>query len=116
MVQEQRLAPEVEQLWRDFHRLVNMSSEQLRSWLLTEGSGPDAFGDDPDLDVPVPGRHILAVLRKRKVDLTTGDIDVMRQTVDRVRELLDDRPAGGLSDHDWRRALMSLGHDPLRAG
>jgi len=37
----------------------------------------------------------------------------MRETVVEVRGLLDDRPAAGNSDQEWRRALLDLGHDPL---
>jgi hypothetical protein len=113
MVRNQRVEPEVEQLWRDFHSCVNMTSEQLRAWLLTQGSGEDVFGADPDLGVPEPGRQILAVLRKRKVDLTREDIDVMRETVVEIQELVDARPAAGPGDEGWRHALLDLGHDPL---
>jgi Protein of unknown function (DUF3140) len=108
MVREQRVEPEVEQLWEDFHSCVNVTSEQLRAWLMTRGSGEEAFGPDPDLGLPQPGRNILAVLRRRKVDLTAEDIMVMRETVAEVRGLLDERPAQGLSDADWRHALLDL--------
>ncbi|MDG4787236.1 DUF3140 domain-containing protein [Micromonospora sp. WMMD1102] len=113
MARQQRVEPEVEQLWQDFHSRVNVSSEQLRSWLLTQGSGEEAFGADPDLGVPERGRRILAVLGKRKVDLTGGDIEVMRETVAEIEDLLDTRPAAGVTDEGWRRALLDLGHDPL---
>ncbi|SCL35899.1 Protein of unknown function [Micromonospora nigra] len=113
MVREQRLDPEVEELWEDFHAQVNVPSEQLRQWLLTRGSGEQAFGPDPDLDLPEPGRHILAVLRKRKVDLTPQDVEVMRDAVDRIRSLTDARPPRGSADDEWRHALLDLGHDVL---
>mgnify|MGYP001436628872 CR=1 FL=1 len=113
MVRKQRIEPEVDQLWEDFHSCVNVTSERLRDWLLTRGSGEEVFGADPDLGLPEPGRHILAVLRKRKVDLTEEDIQVMRETVVEVRELLDERPRDGSADQQWRHALLDLGHDPL---
>lgn len=113
MVREQRIEPEVEQLWRDFHSCVNMTSEQLRDWLLTRGSGPESFTGDPDLDLPQPGRRILAVLRKRKVDLTRTDIETMREAVDQIQALLAARPANGATDDEWRHALLDRGHDPL---
>ncbi|MGW4460635.1 DUF3140 domain-containing protein [Micromonospora sp. NBC_01796] len=113
MARDQRIEPEVEQLWQDFHDRVNVTSEQLRTWLMTQGSGEEAFSPDPDLDLPEPGRQILAVKRKRKVDLTPEDIDVMRVTVDGIEGLLDTRPDAGPSDEGWRRALLDLGHDPL---
>lgn len=113
MVREQRLDPEVEVLWEDFHAEVNVPSEQLRQWLLTRGSGEEAFGPNPDLDLPEPGRQILAVLRKRKVDLTPEDIEVMREAVTRIRSLTAARPSGGNSDAEWRHSLLDLGHDVL---
>ncbi|MDG4831192.1 DUF3140 domain-containing protein [Solwaraspora sp. WMMD1047] len=113
MVRDQRVEPDVELLWQDFHSRVTMSSEQLRTWLLTQGSGERAFTEDPDLDLPEPGRQILAVLRKRKVDLTRADIEVMRQAVDRIDRLLRTRPSGAAEDDQWRHALLDLGHDPL---
>lgn len=113
MVREARLDPEVEVLWDDFHAEVNVTSERLRQWLLTRGSGEEAFGPDPDLDLPEPGRRILQVLTKRKVDLTPDDIDVMRDAVERIRELTAAKPSRGNADDEWRYALLDLGHDVL---
>ncbi|GAA2713318.1 DUF3140 domain-containing protein [Micromonospora olivasterospora] len=113
MAREQRIDPEVDVLWDDFHAEVNVPSEQLRRWLLTRGSGEEAFGPDPDLGLPEPGRQILHVLGKRKVDLTREDVEVMRETVDRIRALTAERPERGNADDEWRRALLDLGHDVL---
>lgn len=113
MAREQRVEPEVEQLWREFHSCVNMTSAQLREWLLTQGSGQEAFTQDPDLDLPEPGRAVLAVLGKRKVDLTHADLETMRNVVDQIQALLAARPDGGASDDSWRHALLDRGHDPL---
>lgn len=113
MVRDQRIDPEVDVLWEDFHAEVNVPSEQLRQWLLTRGSGETAFGPDPDLELPALGRRILRVLSKRKVDLTREDIEVMRDAVARIRALTAARPAAGNADDEWRRALLDLGHDVL---
>nr|MDT0657520.1 DUF3140 domain-containing protein [Micromonospora sp. DSM 115978] len=113
MARDQRVEPAVDELWDQFHGLVNVTSEQLRTWLLTQGSGEDAFTGDPDLDLPESGRRILAVLRKRKVDLTGADIEVMGEAVAQIRRLLDARDAVGPGDEQWRHALLDLGHDPL---
>ncbi|MEV0428770.1 DUF3140 domain-containing protein [Micromonospora sp. NPDC050495] len=113
MVREARLDPEVEVLWDDFHAEVNVPSEQLRQWLLTRGSGEEAFGPNPDLNLPEPGRRILQVLTKRKVDLTPDDIEVMRDAVDRIRELAAAKPSRGNADDEWRHSLLDLGHDVL---
>ncbi|MER7332752.1 MULTISPECIES: DUF3140 domain-containing protein [unclassified Micromonospora] len=113
MVREQRLEPDVEVLWDDFHAQVNVPSEQLRQWLLTRGSGEESFGPDPDLDLPELGRRILRVLSKRKVDLTPEDIKVMQDAIDEIQNLLEAKPPRGNADDEWRHSLLDLGHDVL---
>ncbi|GAA5077799.1 hypothetical protein HNP84_004008 [Thermocatellispora tengchongensis] len=105
---------DVDPLWEEFHRVVNMSSEELRAWLLTAASGEEGFTPDPDLGVGGLGRRVLHVLGKRKADLTAQDVDTMRDVVDLVESRLADPPPSGARDEEWRHALMSVGHDPLR--
>lgn len=111
---KRRTDPDVEQLWQDFHSVVNMNGHELRTWLLTEASGPRALPGDPDPGLPAPGRDVVDVLNKRKVDLTDSDLEVMSQVIEDVQRLRASRPAEGAADSGWRRQLMSLGHDPLR--
>lgn len=99
---------DTDMLWEEFHRVVNMTSEELRAFLLADASGEDAFTADPDLGIDELGRGVLHVLAKRKTDLTGDDYQVMRQVVELV-ETVGDR-----SDDEARRLLMSAGHDPLR--
>lgn len=104
-----------DELWDEFHRLVNMSSGQLRDWLRTAGAGTDTE-TEPDHAGPETGRRILAILGKRKTDLTADDIAEMRRTVGRItaaRGAEAEREPRAGSD-EWRRHLMSLGHDPLQ--
>lgn len=111
---EDRIPAEIEVAWDSFHEVVNMTSEELRAWLLTDASGEEAFPDEPGLGLPELGRHVLDLLRKRKVDLTSADADVMQQVVDYVLTLEAERPAAGEGEDEWRRSLMTVGHDPLR--
>ena len=113
MVREQRLDPEVEVLWEDFHAEVNVPSEQLRQWLLTRGSGEEAFGPTRTSTCPSRAGRSSRCCSKRKVDLTPEDIEVMRDAVDRIRALMDAKPARGNADDEWRHALLDLGHDVL---
>ncbi|MEV4077074.1 DUF3140 domain-containing protein [Nonomuraea fuscirosea] len=99
---------DTDMLWDEFHRVVNMSSEELRVHLLADASDEEGFPPDPDLGIDELGRAVLHVLRKRKGDLTKVDLDVMRQVVELV-ETMGDR-----TDDGSRRELMSVGHDPLR--
>jgi len=110
-----RVSPEVELAWEDFHRLVNMTSDELRIWLLTDASGEEAFpADGQGPGVSALGARVVDVLRKRKVDLTESDGEVMQEVVDYVEDRLDHRPPDVERDEEWRHALMSVGHDPLR--
>lgn len=109
-----RIPAEAELAWEDFHRLVNMTSDELRIWLLTDASGEDAFPPGPAPGVSELGARVVDVLRKRKVDLTDGDAEVMQEVVDFVEDRLENRPPDAERDDAWRHALMTVGHDPLR--
>jgi uncharacterized protein DUF3140 len=110
---ENHVPVEVEVAWDSFHQVVNMSSEELRAWLLTDASGEEAVPAEPDLGLPELGRRVVDLLRKRKVDLTERDADVMEQVVDFVLTQEAEGPADAQSD-EWRRSLMTVGHDPMR--
>jgi hypothetical protein len=102
-----------DELWNEFHRVVNMTSRELDDWLRTDDAGPEveALPDQAGREL---GRQVLAVLRKRRVDLDNDDERVMRKVVDRVHaERRDDlEPTPGQAA--WRHKLMSIGHDPLK--
>ncbi|MFV2173511.1 DUF3140 domain-containing protein [Actinomadura sp. LOL_016] len=111
----ERISAEAELAWEDFHRLVNMTSDELRTWLLTDASGEEAFpGEGHEAGVSELGARVVDILRKRKVDLTGGDAEVMQEVVDYVEEHLDHPPPDEAGDERWRHELMSVGHDPLR--
>ncbi|NRQ37273.1 DUF3140 domain-containing protein [Nonomuraea sp. NN258] len=95
-------------LWDEFHRAVNMNSEELRAYLLADASDENGFPADPDLGIDELGRGVLHVLSKRKGDLTKADIEVMREVVNLVETM------GEMTDDGSRRTLMTVGHDPLR--
>ncbi|GAA4661869.1 MULTISPECIES: DUF3140 domain-containing protein [Amycolatopsis] len=102
-----------QELWDEFHRVVNMSSRELSEWLRVRSAEPDAE-ELPDQAGTQTGRHVLDILQKRRVDLTDDDERVMRKVVDRIHaERRDDlEPTAG--QENWRHRLMSLGHDPLK--
>jgi hypothetical protein len=107
---------DVELVWDEFHQAVNMTSEELRTWLLTDASGETALPADPGLELPELGGKVVQLLRKRKVDLTPDDVAVMAEVTDYVAERTADPPAEGVRDDEWRRSLMTVGHDPLKPG
>ncbi|MFF8846412.1 DUF3140 domain-containing protein [Streptomyces sp. NPDC015127] len=101
------------ELWDEFHKVVNMTSRELREWLNVDAAGEETE-ELPDKSGRPTGQRVLDVLGKRRTDLTEDDVQVMQRVCDIVRsqraaEL--DPKAGG---DDWRRSLMSIGHDPLK--
>jgi hypothetical protein len=102
-----------DELWEEFHRVVNMTSRELADWLRTRDSGPEAEALPDQAGTPT-GHDVLSILRKRRSDVDIHDAEVMRKVVDRVlAQRRDDLEPTGGEDH-WRRRLMSLGHDPLK--
>src|SRR5256885_13778326 len=97
-----------DELWTEFHRVVNMTSRELEDWLRTRDAGPE---DEPlpDEAGPPTGHQVLAILRKRRVDPDDRDAHVMRKVVARVHaERRDDlEPTAGRAHR--RRRPKSIG-------
>lgn len=110
-------ALEMDALWEDFHRAVNMTSAELAAWLRVRDADEDAEPLPEEAGTPT-GQHVLAILQKRRTDLTDDDIRVMHRVVERVGDLADveNEPQPETSPEDTRRRhrLMTLGHDPLK--
>ncbi len=102
-----------DELWDEFHRVVNMTSRELDDWLRTRDAGEDAE-QFPDQAGTPTGREVLAVLRKRRGDLNAEDAHVIRRVVDRVHAQRRDDLEPTAGQAAWRHRLMSIGHDPLR--
>ncbi len=100
-------------LWDEFHALVNMTSRELREWLATAGSGPEAEVL-PDQAGSERSRAVVEILGKRRGDVTADDVAVMRSVVDEVRAARGAEPEPTAGGTAWRHRLMSLGHDPLK--
>jgi hypothetical protein len=103
-----------DELWTDFHRVVNMTSQELRDWLMTRSAGEDG-ALEPGTHVGTPtGEEVLHILGKRRTDLTADDERVMRNVVQRITEQRRDDLEPTAGEAHWRYRLMSLGHDPLK--
>ena len=102
-----------DELWDEFHRVVNMTSRELDDWLRVRSADEETEAL-PDQAGTETGRHVLSILGKRRTDLTDDDVRVMQNVVDRVlAERRDDlEPTAG--EAHWRYRLMSMGHDPLK--
>jgi Protein of unknown function (DUF3140) len=102
-----------DELWHEFHRVVNMSSRELADWLLTCSAGPDAERVPDQAGTPT-GQQVLSILGKRRTDLNSDDLQVMRKVVRRVHATRRGNRESVAGRTGWRHRLMSLGHDPLK--
>lgn len=103
----------VEETWKQFHDVVNLTSRELSDWL---GSQRDLGPRPGPNERPPLGAAVLSILRKRKVDLTDDDLTVMNKVVDIVRNETEGVSEQDLStDERRRRRLLNIGHDLLRA-
>jgi uroporphyrinogen-III synthase len=102
-----------DELWDEFHRVVNMTSRELADWLRTRDAGEHAE-ELPDQAGTPTGREVLAILGKRRRDLTDEDARVMGRVVERVHAQRQEELEPTAGQAAWRRRLMSLGHDPLK--
>jgi hypothetical protein len=102
-----------DELWEEFHTVVNMTSRELNDWMVVEASdgGFAVPADSPELEV---GEQVVRILGKRRTDLTPDDVDTMQHVVEQVRTIRGDEPEPEAYDEDVRRVLMSFGHDPLK--
>jgi hypothetical protein len=102
-----------DELWEEFHRVVNMTSRELTDWMRSESAAEDAETFPDQAGTPV-GQQVVHILGKRRSDVTGDDIEVMEQVVETVRRERGEDPEPEAGDADWRRRLMSMGHDPLK--
>jgi hypothetical protein len=105
--------------WKRFGEAVNMAPAELEKWLTTEDSGRVGWkGEDGDGDGEsvghASGRHIVAIKRKKKADLTDDDYAHMRKVIGYVARHGAQGPAEDKQHSDWRYSLMNWGHDPLK--
>lgn len=105
---------DLDALWQDFHDAVNMTSRELRDWLQTQAAdeGAESLPEHAGTEL---GQGVLAVLSKRRTDLTDDDVAVMQQVVERVTALRGEVEEPTPGNDRWRRRLMNVGHDPLKS-
>lgn len=59
--------------------------------------------------------RLVEIQGKREHELTDADHELLARAVSRIHLLLRQRPEGPVRYSSWRRRLLLLGHDPLRA-
>ncbi|OGX82545.1 DUF3140 domain-containing protein [Hymenobacter coccineus] len=102
-------------LYHTFHGEVNMTASELEKWLKTDESKSvgQASGDGESIGHQ-SGKHIVAILHKKKADLTPDDEAHMHKVHSYIARHLAQRPSGDVAHTPWRYSLMNWGHDPLK--
>ncbi|MFE5887541.1 DUF3140 domain-containing protein [Streptomyces sp. NPDC002285] len=106
-------ALELDALWQEFHRVVNMTSQELATWLRVSDADEETEPLPDQAGTPT-GQHVLAILQKRRTDLTDADVQIMYDVVDTVTDQADLENEPEPEQTRRRHQLMTIGHDPLR--
>ena len=104
---------EHDETWKEFNAGVNMTERELTAWLESDDS--QRVGDHKDGGESVGhhmGREIVAILSKKKGDLTDEDYAHMSKVNGYIHRHLAQRPAGDVTNTKWCYSLMNWGHDP----
>jgi hypothetical protein len=105
--------------YKEFKEVVNMTASALEKHLQSEAS--QSVGqkkDGGEATGHVEGRHIVAMLHKKKSELSDEDYRHMRKVIGYVHRHLKQggpRDKDDVKDSPWRLSLMNWGHDPLKA-
>jgi len=105
---------QLDDVWDDWKRDVNMAPKELEDWLETDESRSVGDSDSGESTGHRSGRRIVDLLRTRKDDLTSDDIAWMRKVVGYVARHTKQRPDGDITETRWRYSLMNWGHDPKK--
>lgn len=114
------MADDQDETYKAFNDAVNMTPAALERWLDSDDSkavgwkGEDGKGSGESVGHK-EGKRIVAILRKKKGDLTETDYADMRKVTGYVhRHLAQGGPAEDKEHSPWRYSLMNWGHDPLK--
>jgi hypothetical protein len=103
---------------KNFDEAVNMTATEIKKWLSSKEStavgwkGKDGKGSGESVG-HASGCRIVAILAKKKADLSDDDYAHMRKVVGYLRRHRAQEPAN-VATSRWRYSLMNWGHDPLK--
>ncbi len=99
----------------EFHKVVNMSAEELESWLETEESQAVGQKDGDNESIGhKSGQQIIQLLQKKQNEYTDDDLGHMKKVIGYVHRHSAQRPSGDIKDTPWRYSLKNWGHDPFK--
>jgi Protein of unknown function (DUF3140) len=106
---------EIDDIWADWNSVVTMTASEIEEWLDSDesrevGQKNDGGGESVGHK---SGRRIVAILRKKKTELSPADVEHMHKVVGYIKRHLAQGPASDVEHSRWRYSLMNWGHDPL---
>ncbi|MGB7785800.1 MAG: DUF3140 domain-containing protein [Salinimicrobium sp.] len=106
---------EKEEIYKEFHELVNMSPKEIEEWLKEDESkevGQDS-GDGESIGHK-SGKKIIKIKRKKKAELTAANYEHMQKVNGYIKRHTAQRPGRSVKDTPWRYSLMNWGYDALK--
>src|SRR5687767_8063717 len=103
---------EQQEVYAEFKKLVNMSAAEIEKWLKTKES-KDVGWDSGDGESVghKSGEKIVAILRKKKDELSSADYEHMRKVKGYIKRHTAQKPSGDLEDSKWNYSLKNWGYD-----
>jgi hypothetical protein len=96
----------------EFHQVVNMTSEELESWLETDESKAVGQKDGEEESIGhKSGKHIIQLLQQD--NYTDDDLSHMKKVISYVHRHTAQRPSGDIENSRWCYSLKNWGHDPI---
>ena len=101
-----------ENAYTNFKKLVNMTPAQIEKWLATKESKNTGWdsGDGEAIGHKM-GKKIVAMLRKKKEELTVADYTSMHKVVAYISRHTAQKPSGDVSETKWNYSLKNWGYD-----
>ena len=99
----------------EFQQVINMTPEELESWLDTDESKEVGQKEGEEESIGhKSGKRIIQLLQKKQDEYTDDDLSHMKKVVSYVHRHLAQRPSGDIEDTRWRYSLKNWGHEPLK--
>ena len=109
------MSKDVKSVIDEFQQVINMTAEELESWLDTDESKEvgQKQGEEESIGHK-SGKRIIQLLQKKQDEYTDDDLSHMKKVVSYVHRHLAQRPSGDIEDTPWRYSLKNWGHEPLK--
>ena len=109
------MSKDVKSVIDEFQQVINMTAEELESWLDTDESKEVGQKEGEEESIGhKSGKRIIQLLQKKQDEYTDDDLSHMKKVVSYVHRHLAQRPSGDIEDTPWRYSLKNWGHEPLK--